>query len=127
MLPFAVELKAGVPIASQILFAVKKAAVSGRLAPGSPFPSVRQLSQELRINPNTAHKVVTELVAEGVLVTTPGVGSIVAERRQADRRERAALLGGELERLVVEAQQLGLSLEEVHDGLKDHWRRLGSR
>ena len=85
-------------MAEQILFAVKKAVVAGQLRPGDKFPSVRALSQELRVNPNTAHKVVAALVAEGVLVTTPAVGSIVAERAMGDRQEKADLLGAELAR-----------------------------
>ncbi len=125
MLPFAVEIKAGQPVAEQILYAVKKAVVGGQLRPGDRFPSVRVLSQELRINPNTAHKVVAALVAEGVLVTTPAVGSVVAEPTAGGVRERAELLGPELERLVVEAKRLGLDLDQVKAGLTKHWNRLG--
>jgi GntR family transcriptional regulator len=127
MLPFAIELKPGLPIAEQVVFAAKKAVVTGQLKPGAAFPSVRVLSQELKINPNTAHKVVAALVAEGVLVTTPAVGSIVAERAAGDRRERAELLGGELERVVVEAKKLGLGLDEVQAGLAAHWKKLGGK
>jgi GntR family transcriptional regulator len=127
VLPFSIELKQGLPVAEQILFAVKRAVVAGQLRPGDRFPSVRVLSQELRVNPNTAHKVVAALVAEGVLVTTPAVGSVVAEPSAGSRRERAALLGAELERLVVEAKKLGLSLDEVRDGLGEHWKRLGGK
>ena len=127
MLPFAIELKPGLPIAEQVVFAAKKAMVTGQLKPGAAFPSVRVLSQELKINPNTAHKVVAALVAEGVLVTTPAVGSIVAERAAGDRRERAELLGGELERVVVEAKKLGLGLDEVQAGLAAHWKKLGGK
>ena len=115
------------PITEQVLFAVKKAVVAGRLKPGEAFPSVRVLSQELRINPNTAHKIVATLVAEGVLVTTPAVGSIVAERGLVDRAAKAELLGDELERLVVEAKKLGLTLEEVQTGLASHWIKLGRK
>src|SRR5262245_12106086 len=125
MLPFSIELRPGLPVAEQIVFAVRKAVVAGQLRPGDRFPSVRVLSQELRINPNTAHKVVAALVAEGVLVTTPAVGSVVAEPVAGGRRERSALLGAELERLVVEAKKLGLSLDDVQAGVADHWRRLG--
>ncbi|MEY4487830.1 MAG: hypothetical protein RIQ79_338 [Verrucomicrobiota bacterium] len=127
MLPFSIDLKPGLPVAEQILFAVKKAVVAGQLRPGDRFPSVRVLSQELRINPNTAHKVVAALVNEGVLVTTPAVGSIVAPPTAGTRRERSDLLGSDLERLVVEAKKLGLGLDEVQDGLADHWRRLGGK
>src|ERR1041385_6971982 len=106
MLPFSIELRPGLPVAEHILFAVKKAVVAGQLRPGDRFPSVRTLSQELRINPNTGHKVVAAPVAQGVLVTTPAVGSIVAEREPGGRKERADLLGAEVERLVVEAKKL---------------------
>lgn len=125
MLPFSIELKPGLPITEQVIFAVKKAVVAGQLKPGQPFPSVRVVSQELRINPNTAHKIVAALVAQGVLVTTPAVGSVVAEHAAGDRAERAELLGAELERLVVEAKKLGLTLNEVSAGLAAHWKRLG--
>lgn len=127
MLPFPIELKAGLPISEQVLFAVKKAVVAGRLKPGTSFPSVRALSQELRINPNTAHKIIATLVTEGVLVTTPAVGSVVAEPQGNDHAGKAALLGAELERLVVEAKKLGLPLDEVQAELAAHWKRLGKR
>lgn len=127
MLPFSVELKAGLPLAEQILFAVKKAVVAGQLRPGDRFPSVRVLSQELRINPNTAHKVVAALVDEGVLVTTPAVGSIVAPREPGGRKERTELLGAEVEWLVVEAKKLGLELEDVQAALAAHWKKLGGK
>lgn len=127
MLPFSIELKPGLPITEQVIFAVKKAVVGGRLKPGTPFPSVRALSQELRINPNTAHKIIATLVTEGVLVTTPAVGSVVAEPAGADRRAKAALLDDELERVVVEAKKLGLALDEVQAELAAHWKRLGGK
>jgi GntR family transcriptional regulator len=127
MLPFSIALKPGLPVAEQILFAVKKAVVAGQLRPGDRFPSVRVLSQELKINPNTAHKVVAALVSEGVLVTTPAVGSIVAEREPGGRKERAELLGAQLEWLVVEAKKLGLSLDDVQTGMAEHWRKLGGK
>ena len=127
MLPFSITLKPGQPLAEQVIFAVKKAVVTGQLKPGQPFPSVRVISQELRINPNTAHKVAAALVAEGVLVTTPAVGSVVADRMPGDRAGRAELLSRDLESLAVEAKQLGLTLEEVQTGLGVQWRKLGRK
>ncbi|MFH1500226.1 MAG: GntR family transcriptional regulator [Verrucomicrobiota bacterium] len=124
MLPFSIELKPGLPVTEQILHAVKKAVVSGQLPAGAKFPSVRQLSQELRINPNTAHKVVATLVTEGVLMTTPAVGSVVAPPATGGRRQRADLLGSEVERLVVEAKKLGLDLSDVQSAVATHWKKL---
>ena len=127
MLPFAIDLKPGLPVAEQILFAVKKAVVAGLLRPGDRFPSVRILSQELKINPNTAHKVVAALVAEGVLITTPAVGSIVATREPGGRKERTELLGAEVEWLVVEAKKLGLEFEDVQAAVAAHWKKLSGK
>ena len=127
MLPFTVTLRPGLSVHEQVVFAVKKAIVSGRLRPGDEFPSVRVLSQELKVNPNTAHKVIAALVAEGVLVTTPAVGSIVAERELGGKKERAELLGVEVEWLVVEAKKLGLDLDDVQEAVAAHWKKLGGR
>ena len=127
MLPFSIDLKPGLPITEQVIFAVKKAVVAGQLKPGQSFPSVRAVSQELKINPNTAHKIVAALVAEGVLITTPAVGSVVAEQAAGDRAERAGLLGADLERLAVEAKKMGLTLDEVQAGLAAHWKKLNRK
>jgi len=56
-------------VAEQILFAVKKAVVAGQLRPGDKFPS-GGAQPGIEGNPNTAHKVIAALVAEGVLLTT---------------------------------------------------------
>ena len=127
VLPFRVQFKSGAHTYEQVVYAVKKAIISGALKPGDSFPSVRVLSQELKVNPNTAHKVVAALVAEGVLVTTPAVGSVVAVREAGGRKERAELLGAEVEWLVVEARKLGLELDDVQAAVAAHWKKLGGR
>jgi GntR family transcriptional regulator len=127
VLPFSIELKLGEPVTEQILFAVRKAIVAGQLKPGTKFPSLRVLSQELRINPNTAQKVIAALVTEGLLITTPAVGSVVAEPSPGARTERTALLGADVERLVVDAMKLGLDEGTVLDAVSAHWRKLAAR
>ena len=94
------------------------------MSPGDAFPSVRALSKALKINPNTAHKVVVQLVNEGLLEVHPGLGTIVAPPPSSSAAERGNLLKGELEQLVVEAKKLGLGLDEVTAALTEHWMRL---
>jgi len=126
MLPFPAEIKPGQPIAEQIIFAVKKAVATRQLRSGAPFPSVRQLSQELRINPNTAHKIIGALVTEGVLLTTPAVGTIVAEPTASagTRQEKAAFLAAEIDRLLVEAASLGLTPADLKTAIDQRWKNL---
>lgn len=124
MIPFRVDFRPGVSLYQQVVYAAKKALVSGRLRPGDAFPSVRSLSAALKINPNTAHKVVTHLLNEGLLEVLPGSGTVVAQKQDSSAAERSKLLGNELERLAVEAIKLGLSLDEVAAALERHWERL---
>jgi DNA-binding transcriptional regulator YhcF (GntR family) len=121
VLPFRVALTPGVPVSDQVVYAVTKAIVSGRLKPGDAFPSVRSLSQELRINPNTAQRIIGLLVAEGLLEVLPGIGTRVAPSRPSTRSDRRALLTREVEALVVEARRLQLDVEDLLDAVRTHW------
>jgi GntR family transcriptional regulator len=125
VIPFRVHFRPGVSLYEQIVYAAKKAIISGQLRPGDAFPSVRTLSKELKINPNTAHKVVVHLVSAGLLETQPGVGTLVAALPASSAAERTQLLGIEIEQLVVEAKKLGIGLEDMVASISAHWRRLG--
>src|ERR1035441_8288248 len=126
VIPFRVSFRPGVSLFEQIVYASKKAMVSGQMRPGDPFPSVRTLSKELKINPNTAHKIVAYLVGEGLLETRPGIGTLVATLPDSTRKERTQLLGHEIEELVGEAKRLGIGREEMLTSISAHWQRLSS-
>jgi GntR family transcriptional regulator len=123
MLPFEAALRPGLPIAEQVVYAAMRAIVSGKLQPGDRFPSVRSLSQELRINPNTSQRIVSSLVEQGMLEVQPGIGTVVAAPREGNRRERVLLIDEHVEPLVVEARRLGLVLGELVDLVREYWRR----
>ncbi len=124
MLPFAVTIKPGESPYRQIVYAATKAIVSGDLAPGAAFPSVRELSQALKINPNTAQKVVAELIRDGMLEVRPGIGTVVGNGRRASAAERRLLLSGDVEQLVVEAKRLGLERDDVLGAVGARWTEL---
>ena len=124
MIPFRVHFRPGVSLYEQIVYAAKKAFISGRLRPGDTFPSVRTLSRELKINPNTAHKVVANLVSANLLETKPGVGTVVAVLPESTAAERTHWLGEEIEELVVEAKSLGIGLDDIVAAVSTHWARL---
>ena len=124
MIPFRVTFRPGTSLYEQVVYAAKKALLAGQLRPGDPFPSVRTLSAALRINPNTAHKVITQLLNEGLLEVMPGTGTVVAQPPESTAAERSRLLENEVEQLAVEAKRLNLSLAEVTAALATHWRLL---
>ena len=121
VLPFSISLQAGSPIHEQVVYAVRRASVTGQLRPGDPFPSVRALSLALRVNPNTAHKIVATLTEEGLLVVRPGIGTIVAGSRAADAAARRAILEHEAERLVIQASHAGVRLKDLVAAIRRHW------
>ena len=118
------KLKPGQPIFERIVFAAIRAFVSGEYQPGQPFPSVRALAADLKINPTTAHKVIQHLIQERWLEAHPGLGTVVAKPPLARSRDRKQLLEHELEQLVVEAKRLGLTMTDLVDGIAVHWSKL---
>lgn len=124
MLPFRVTLRPGESPFRQVVFAVTRAVVSGELAPGSTFPSVRELSQALKVSPGTAHKVVAELTRKDLLEVRPGIGTVVAAGGDSSPRERRALLSERVEELVVEAKRLGLAESDVQEAVASRWAEL---
>lgn len=118
------KLQPGQSIFDQVVFTAVKAFVTGDYEAGQPFPSVRALAADLKINPNTAHKVIQHLIHAGWLEVRPGVGTVVAEPPPARPGERKRLLHHEMEQLVVEAKRVGLSLREVVEALGAQWSRL---
>jgi len=127
VIPFRVDFRPSVSLYEQVVYAAKRALVSGILRPGDAFPSVRTLSAELKINPNTAHKVVTALINEGLLEVMPGAGTVVARPPVSTAAERSSLLEDQMEQLVVEAKKLGLRFSDVSDALRSHWEKLEMR
>ena len=127
MLPFTIALRSGEPIFDQVVYAVTRAVATGQLQTGDAFPSVRTLSQELAINPNTAHKIVAALTEHGVLAVRPGVGTIIAAPRPRGAAARKTLLEVDAERLVVQARHSGLSLHDLLHAIRRHWARTIAR
>jgi GntR family transcriptional regulator len=125
--PFRFELRPGEPIFDQVVFAAKKAIISGEYQTGQQFPSVRALAAELKIHPNTAHKVVQYLIQEKLIEVRPGIGTVVADLPVARAGERKRLLQQEVEQLVVEAKRLGLELSDVVQAIEAQWARIAKQ
>jgi GntR family transcriptional regulator len=124
MVPFKVRFDPGQSIFDRVCFAAIKSIIAGELKTGEPFPSVRTLALDLRIHPNTAHKVVQHLIQERWLVAQPGVGTAVAPPPKARAGDRKRLLEDEVEKLVVEALRVGAGLDEVQQAVRETWTDL---
>jgi GntR family transcriptional regulator len=121
---FRLTLRPGRSIFDQVVFAAKRALIGGEFLPGQPFPSVRTIAAELKIHPNTAHKVVQYLIQERYLESKPGVGTVVAALPEPRAGDKRRLLRDEVQRLVVEAKRMGLQLEDLVEAMEGEWAGL---
>jgi GntR family transcriptional regulator len=93
---------------------IKHLMASGRLGPGDELPPIRVLAEQLLINPNTVARAYRELETAGILTKRRGAGTYVSDKGSPlTRRERARILEGRTDALLVEAQQLDFDLEEL--------------
>jgi GntR family transcriptional regulator len=102
------------PIYQQLAQQIREAIARGELRPDAGLPSVRQLSRDLVVNPNTVARAYTELEREGLLVSRPGRGIYVAlPRVDLTRAARDRRLTEQLDRWLTGAVHLGYSADEV--------------
>src|SRR5690554_5803873 len=104
----------GTPIYDQIAEQIRYRIVSGQLRAGDDLPPIRRLAQTLRVNPNTVARAYRELQQEGLVENRRTTGTFVAELTQLrSLAERKKLLGPQVDKLIIQSRQLGLSLSEV--------------
>jgi GntR family transcriptional regulator len=112
------------PIYGQIAERVKFAVAGGVLRPGDLVPSVRELSKQLVVNPNTVARAYRDLQTEGLLESVRGMGLQVAEeapvRCRAARRE---LVRQRLRQAIEEARQSKMDPAEIEAILREEWAR----
>jgi GntR family transcriptional regulator len=112
------------PIYGQIADRVKFAVAGGVLRPGDLVPSVRELSKQLVVNPNTVARAYRDLQTEGLLESVRGMGMQVAdgavERCRSARRE---MVRQWLRQAIEEARQSKMDPAEIEAILREEWAR----
>lgn len=101
------------PVYEQIIEQIENYVLLGIFKYGDRIPSVRSLSLELSINPNTIQKAYSELDRKGITSSVPGRGSFISDNAlgilKEHRRNRLAELSELLRKLVI----AGISYDEI--------------
>ena len=115
------NFSSGVPIYKQIVQILSGKILSGALPPGDRIPSIRDVTAELNVNPNTVAKAYRELELAGLIETRRGMGCFVAERDDARHKltdeEKQRHLDTLFASLVTSAGMFGISEQDVSDDL----------
>lgn len=85
------DYKSDKPLHEQITAGIKNLVIRGVLKQDEQLPSVRDLSVELTVNPNTVQRAYKTLEAEGVIYSIRGKGNFVSETPEADKKTLDAL------------------------------------
>ena len=91
---------------------LRRLIVSGTLPLGEKLPSVRELSTQLTINPNTIQRAYRELETEGYICSVAGRGSYVCAQIPVNPARQDALLQ-QFDAAVQELLYLGVRSEEL--------------
>jgi GntR family transcriptional regulator len=111
---FELDLRSRKPIYEQLVDKLKELIINEVLKPDEQLPSVRQLAQQLTINPNTIQKAYRELELQGFIYSQKGKGSFVNPISLVNDPEKITQVTQELEKLILEALYLGVQADELH-------------
>ncbi len=124
---FRLDSSTGVPFYRQIIDQVLLAVADGRLKPGTQLPTVRQLAVDLSVNLNTVAKAYREMEIRGIVQTQQGTGTFVAARATGRSREKRKALQDLLDRLLANAEALGIPMEDVVEALVERAEKARGR
>jgi GntR family transcriptional regulator len=117
---FRLDLASGVPVYRQIIDQVLLAVATGTLQSGRQLPTVRQVSVDLAINPNTVLRAYRELEIRGAISTQQGIGTFVTRQRvEVDQAERDLRLSRLAADCASRAGAEGFSVVELLERLKE--------
>lgn len=107
------------PLTQQAVLQIKMLLVTGQLKPGDRLPSVRQLAQDIQVNPTTANRIFSQLVKEGIVIQKAGHGAFVADGPCPFSSEYIdANLSQQALAFLVEGLRYGLNYKQVQAVLK---------
>ena len=110
---FEINAMSRLPVYEQLVEQVERYVLLGLLPVGSQMPSVRALSVELTVNPNTIQKAYAELESRGVFLSVPGRGSFIAEDAAVGIRKRRLGEQGSFRRMIRELKAAGMTEHEL--------------
>ncbi len=116
---FDFNLKSRQPIYEQLVEKFKQLMIAGVLAPHEKLPSVRQLSTQLSVNPNTIQKAYRELEHQSFTYSIPGKGSFVSPISDTDNSHKLKEIKDNIKQLLEEAIFLGMTQDECKKLVKE--------
>ena len=110
---FQIDIMSRIPLYEQVIKQVESFIMVGILTKDEQLPSVRNLSMELSVNPNTIQKAYTELDRRGIIYSVPGRGNFISQKASSILGDSKMNRLPELEILLKELAFAGVAKEEI--------------
>lgn len=101
------------PLYEQVLNQVRSAIAKGDIALGEKIPSVRDMAQALRINPNTVMRAYQELDRDGLTETRRGQGTFITTDAGIVAHVRQTIAEQAISELLTRMSDLGFTRSEI--------------
>ncbi|MGM0875966.1 MAG: GntR family transcriptional regulator [Bacillota bacterium] len=111
---FQFDVRSRKPIYEQLVDKIKELIINRILKPNERLPSVRMLSSQLTVNPNTIQRAYRELENQGYLYSIQGKGNFVAAFELMPNEQKLAELKTDIQKLIAEAIYLGLTKSDLY-------------
>ena len=116
-----VNLKDRRPIYEQLIDQIVYLVLHGIMQPGEQLPSVRSLSLQLSVNPNTIQKAYVLLEEEGLMASHAGAKSYMTLTDGRAAAVREELLRNDARTVIDSLRQMGLSKNEALSLIEAYW------
>lgn len=115
------EFDPSTPIWVQLTQELTRRIVTGDWPAGAKIPAVRELAVDLKVNPNTVQRALTELERSGLAQTVRTTGRFVSDDVEAIAAARGSLAADAATEYAQRASGLGMQLDAAIDLLGRQW------
>ena len=108
------------PMYKQVADQIKDAIASGDLKPNEKLPSIREMSDSLKISVITTKRAYLDLEKEGFTLTRAGLGTFVADvDRKILRQEKLNEYRTELTRILESGHKFGIGAKDIQQLIEE--------
>ena len=118
---FLIDVLSREPVYMQIINQLERFILIGIMKPNDQIPSVRSLSQELSINPNTIQKAFAVLEQQGFIYSVKGRGSFVSPDPGGGITQKRDEFYGQLKEMVNNAKDLKIGLADLQRKVEEYY------
>ncbi|OJU18358.1 MAG: GntR family transcriptional regulator [Clostridiales bacterium 43-6] len=113
------EYNPNIPIYIQIMDIIKLKVLSEEWKEGDRVPSVRDLSIEFSVNPNTMQRALSELEREGLVYSERTAGRFITTDKGKINETREAMARHTIESFLKQMQKVGFTTEQIITKIKE--------